>query len=265
MKKHKSLSQLLKNKSLMKPSMDDEALEKKTKDFQLELIKIQQGLFHKRERVIILFEGFDAAGKGGAIRRITEPLDPRSIKVVPIAAPKRIEQGKHYLYRFWKKLPAPGRIVIFDRSWYGRLLVEKVEELTSKERLKDAYEEINQFEEMLLRDGIKLIKIFLAISKDEQLERFEARLEDPYKQWKIPMEDIQARQKWDKYVDAMDHILKHNDTKKSSWHIIPANSKKFARQEVLRILNEELHYAKKWIEKTPKLDQKKLAKLLRES
>lgn len=248
------------------PDAEKEKLEKLTKELQLDMLKSQQGVFHKKDRVVIIFEGFDAAGKGGAIRRVVEGLDPRSMKVVPIAAPKKIEQGKHWLYRFWRKLPPRGHIKIFDRSWYGRVLVEKVEKLTDPKRLKQAYDEINEFERQLQDDGIILIKIFLAITKDEQLNRFEERLKDPFKQWKITEDDVRARKHWDKYVDAVDEFLKHNSTKSAPWHVVQANSKKFARKEVLRIITEELSYAIKWIEKRgPDGENDKLVKLLRKT
>jgi polyphosphate kinase 2 (PPK2 family) len=265
MKKYKSLSGLLRELSkLPKVMRDKELLEEDAKKLQLIMLRIQQGIFHKKERVIIIFEGFDAAGKGGAIKALTESLDARNVKVVPIGAPTAEEQGKHYLYRFWHDLPAPGSITIFDRSWYGRVLVEKVDKLIPEVRLQQAHEEINQFEAQLQNDGITLIKIFLAITKDEQLERFEARLQDPYKQWKIGMSDIQARKKWNKYVEAVDTILVKNNPKSSPWFVIPANSKKFTRKEVLTIVTNKLQFCGKWIEKAAaKYEAKKFAKMLR--
>src|SRR5262249_29987963 len=146
--------------------------------------------------------GFDAAGKGGAIRRLVEKLDPRGFKVHPIGPPEAVEQQIHYLYRFWTRLPKPGTIAIFDRTWYGRVLVEKVEKLAARKRCEQAYEEIVNFEKTLVQDGISLIKIFLAISKKEQLKRFEDRLNDPYKEWKLTKDDVEDRRRWDKYVKA---------------------------------------------------------------
>lgn len=262
-----SLSGLLKDLE-KKPAVfkGKEELEDEIKELQLTMLKIQQAAYHKGQRIIILFEGFDAAGKGGTIRAVTEKLDPRSLKVVPIAAPKKIEQAKHWLYRFWKKLPAPGRIVIFDRSWYGRVLVEKVEELTPPDRIHDAYKEIKEFEATLQRDGIILIKIFLAVTKDEQLKRFEERLTDPLKRWKITEDDIRARKKWNDYVSAVDEFLKKTDTKKSSWHVIQSNSKKYARKESLKLITRELVHLLKGFEQ-PERDrkQKKFLKDLKDS
>ncbi|WP_413288081.1 polyphosphate kinase 2 family protein [Bdellovibrio sp. HCB337] len=217
------------------------------KDLQLQILRIQQGIWHQKKRAIIVFEGFDAAGKGGAIRRITEPLDPRGYQVHPIGAPEKIEHGKHYLYRFWTKLPAPGTIAIFDRSWYGRVLVEKVCGLAPKDRIQEAYEEICQFEEMLLADGIDLVKIFLAIDKKEQLKRFEDRLRDPYKQWKISEDDVKARAQWQDYVRATDLMLEKTSFKNSPWHLIPANDKDYARVESLNVIVKSLKTNRDWM------------------
>jgi len=238
-------------------------MEDETNNLQLQMLRIQQGVFHKKDRVVIIFEGFDAAGKGGAIRKLTESLDPRSFKVIPIGAPSADDQGKHWLFRFWRELPSPGHITIFDRSWYGRVLVEKVESLTESEKLKRAYQEINEFEAQLTNDGVVLIKIFLAISKDEQFERFKARIDDPYKQWKISMDDIRAREKWDEYVKAVDELMKKNHSASSPWHLIAANSKRFTRLEVLKVVTKKLKGHAEWMDKAAKkYDQKKLLKLL---
>lgn len=256
------LSTLL--KKMPKASKDKDHLEEEIKNLQLKMLRIQQGVFHSKDRVIIIFEGFDAAGKGGAIRALTEMLDPRSIKVIPIGAPTSDEQGKHWLYRFWKELPSPGNITIFDRSWYGRVLVEKVDKLTTSKRLEQAHQEINEFESQLQNDGITLIKIFLAITKDEQLERFNARLKDPYKQWKLTTADVEARKKWNQYVKAVDEIFIKNN--QCPWHLIPANSKKMARHQVLSIVTSKLHYCEEWIESAAsKYAHSRLVKLLQKS
>jgi len=263
---NQSLTRLLKDLAKKpKTIKDKDKIDDEIKELQLEMLKVQQAVYHRKERVVIIFEGFDAAGKGGTIRAISEMLDPRSLKVVPIAAPKKTEQGKHWLYRFWKKLPAPGYITVFDRSWYGRVMVEKVEGLTNPDRIHDAYKEINEFEETLLRDGIILIKIFLAVTKDEQLKRFEERLLDPFKQWKITEADIRARKHWNAYVNAVDEFLKKNDTKKSPWHLIPSNSKKYARREALSVVTKTLQpFMKGFEEARVDKEQKKFLKALRE-
>lgn len=267
MKKHHTLTGLLKQLNKAPKEMKDkEALEDAANKLQLNMLRIQQGIFHKKERVVIMLEGFDAAGKGGAIRALTEKLDPRSVKVIPIGAPTEEEKGKHWLYRFWANLPGPGNIVVFDRSWYGRVLVEKVDKLTDKQKLKPAYEEINQFEAQLQNDGIIIIKFFLAITKDEQLSRFMDRLDDPYKQWKISMADIEARNKWNFYVQAVDEILKKTNPKSSPWHVIPANSKKFTRLEVLKTVTDELYFCEKWLEqKSVKREKDKLIRMLKKT
>ncbi len=264
MKKSLNLAKLLKSLPAQKLSeKEKDALETETKKLQLQMLRIQQGVFHKKDRVVIMLEGFDAAGKGGAIRKLTEILDPRGVKVVPIGAPTSDEQGKHWLYRFWKELPSPGNITIFDRSWYGRVLIEKVEGLTPKEKLKRAYQEINEFEAQLQNDGIIVIKIFLAITKDEQKNRFEDRLNDPYKHWKITMDDINARKSWDDYVKAVDEIFAKTHTTDCPWHLIPANSKRFTRREVLKIVTTELQAHGDWMEKAAEAhDTKQLSKLL---
>lgn len=235
----------------------------KLKDLQLKMLRIQQGVWHCKERVIIAFEGVDAAGKGGAIRRITENLDPRGVRVHPIGAPDPVEQGIHYLYRFWTKLPAKGTICVFDRTWYGRVLVERVEKLIRKEDWERAYEEINNFEKLLIDDGVKIIKIYLKISKDEQLKRFEDRINDPYKQWKITKEDIRNRAKWKDYSKASEEMFKRTDTKDCPWHIIETDDKDKAREEVLKIITSELHEIQdRMEEKASEYNVKELKKAL---
>jgi polyphosphate kinase 2 (PPK2 family) len=218
------------------------------KDLQLRMLRIQQGIWHGKKRVMIAFEGFDAAGKGGSIRRLVETLDPRGYRVHPIGPPEGDEQEKHYLYRFWQRLPAPGTIAIFDRSWYGRVLVEKVCGLAPKKRLEAAYNEICEFEKMLIDDGIEIVKIFLAIDKREQLKRFEERLRDPYKQWKITPDDVKARAQWPEYVGAADEMFKRTSKKSAPWYLIPANDKDFTRIEVLKIATKHLKNHQEWMD-----------------
>lgn len=233
------------------------------KKLQLKMLRIAQGIFHRKERLIIVFEGFDAAGKGGAIRRLTENLDPRGFRVYPIGPPSEIEQGKHYLYRFWKKLPPKGMIAVFDRSWYGRVLVERVEELIPKNTWSRAYTEINQFEKLLTDDGVRIIKIFLKISKAEQLKRFEERMKDPYKQWKITKEDIKNRSLWNAYIKATNDMIQETHTKECPWHIIETNDKDLAREEVLKIVTSRCQDIGKWMDsKTQILNDNELKKSL---
>ncbi len=226
---------------------------------QLELLRIQQGLFHSRQRAILVFEGFDAAGKGGAIRRLTEALDPRGVRVHPIGPPDRADQEKHWLYRFWALLPPPGTIAIFDRSWYGRVLVERVDGLTPKKDWR-AFGEINELERMLTDDGIDVIKLFLAITKKEQRLRFQERMKDPYKQWKLTDGDLRARAHWSDYVDAADELLARTDTPRCPWHVVPADDKEAARKQVLKIVVRRGARLRGWIEEKAEEDRKKQVK-----
>ena len=263
MSKKLSLSHLLKKGNFQKQKADD-AYDEKLEGLQLKMLRAQQGIYHQQQRVIVVLEGFDAAGKGGAIRRLTEALDPRGFRVHPIGPPDKVEQAKHYLYRFWEKIPSPGTIAIFDRSWYGRVLVEKVEALTSPERIKQAYQEIREFEKTLTDDGIELIKIFVGISKAEQLQRFEDRLKDPYKQWKISMDDIEARQSWNEYVKATDKIFSETSTKNAPWELIAGNDKNYARLEILKIVTDKLAHHGHWMEeKSLQTKRQNLTKILR--
>ncbi|WP_247892295.1 polyphosphate kinase [Azospirillum sp. Sh1] len=207
---------------------------------QKELLHIQQTYWHEKRRAIVVFEGWDAAGKGGAIRRMTEPLDPRGFHVWPISSPTAEEQGKHYLYRFWTKLPAAGTFAIFDRSWYGRVMVERVEKFATKDQWKRAYDEINEFERLLTDDGVRIIKLFLHITPEEQLERFRERMKNPYKRWKLTEEDLRNRAKWDDYVKAAEAMFDRTSTPEAPWHAVEANSKWFARLKVLEIVTNAL-------------------------
>lgn len=217
-----------------------EEYERSLKDLQREMLRIQQAYFHQKLRALIVFEGWDAAGKGGAIRRLTENLDPRGIRVFPIGAPSAEDQGRHYLYRFFKTLPAPGSIAVFDRSYYGRVLVERVEGFTSEDQWRRAYQEINEFERLLMDDGVRVVKLFLHIDADEQLKRFEERLKDPAKRWKLTAEDIRNREQWSAYEIAIDDMFAKTSTKAAPWHVVPANRKWYARITTLRIITEHL-------------------------
>jgi PPK2 family polyphosphate:nucleotide phosphotransferase len=216
------------------------AYERRLAEVQKQLLRIQQTYWHERRRAILVFEGWDAAGKGGAIRRLTEPLDPRGIHVWPIGAPLPAEQGRHYLWRFWQRLPEPGTFAVFDRSWYGRVLVERVEGYASPAVWKRAYQEINEFERMLIDDGARIVKLFFHITPEEQLERFRERLTNPYKRWKITEEDLRNRTRWDDYVHAAEDMFDRTSTTHAPWHAVPANSKWYARVRSLEIVNEAL-------------------------
>ncbi len=213
---------------------DKHDYEELLRSYQLRLLRLQQRMHQKGRRAIVGFEGWDAAGKGGAIRRLTESLDPRGFKVWPIASPRPDEQGRHYLWRFWQRLPEPGEVAVFDRTWHGRVLVERVEKLASKREWRRAYDEINQFEKQLADDGCPVIKIFLHITKNEQLKRFEERERNPYKNWKITREDWRNRKKWKAYERAIDDMLCRTNTRSAPWYVIPGNHKWYARTEALK-------------------------------
>jgi polyphosphate kinase 2 (PPK2 family) len=185
-------------------------------------------------------EGIDAAGKGGMIRRATELMDPRGYRVHPIGAPTAEELKEHYLQRFWRRLPKQGQTAVFDRSWYGRVLVERVSKLVEEPTWERAYQEIIQFEEQLEADGMILIKLFLSIDKDEQLSRFKERIENPKKRWKITPDDILSRNLWDEYQIAFDDMLKHTSTATRPWHVVGSNHKRHARIECMRHIRDRL-------------------------
>ena len=219
---------------------DKKSYMKQLAKLQKKLLIVQQAYFHQGRRAVLVFEGWDAAGKGGAIRRVTEKLDPRGFRVYPISAPTAEEQSKHYLFRFQKRLPPAGRIAIFDRSYYGRVLVERVEGFASPAQWQRAYQEINEFERQLSDDGARIIKIFVHISEDEQLRRFNERLDNPYKRWKLTEEDIRNRGKWPEYHNAINDMFTHTSTNHSSWHVIAGNHKWHARLAVLQYLVDSL-------------------------
>ncbi|MGB0466258.1 MAG: polyphosphate kinase 2 family protein [Pontibacterium sp.] len=215
---------------------DKSLYESELKQLQKRILGIQQAYHHQHQRAIVILEGWDASGKGGAIRRLTERLDPRGVIVHPISSPTDDEQGRHYLYRFQTRLPTPRTWAVFDRSWYGRVMVERVEKFAPKKAWQRAYHEINEYERMLTDDCVRIVKIFLHIDKDEQLRRFQERLNNPYKRWKLTLEDIRNREKWDDYTQAIDQMLKKTSTEAAPWHVIAGNHKWFARIQVLRTI-----------------------------
>ncbi|MFZ5602819.1 MAG: polyphosphate kinase [Pseudomonadota bacterium] len=209
-------------------------------ELQLDLLRAQLALFKENKRAIILIEGTDTAGKGGIIRRITRHLDPRSAHVWPIGAPERWEQSRHYLFRFWQRLPEPGELTIFDRSWYGRVLVERVEGHANAEEWKRAYREINEFERQLTEDGVILIKLFLHLSKDEQYARFMERIREPTKRWKIKVSDLESRRFWNEYQRAYDDMLNRTATDFAPWFVLSADDKDYARVHALKLIGKQL-------------------------
>jgi len=186
--------------------------------------------------VCVLFEGWDASGKGGAIKRLVAPLDPRHVRVAEFAAPTPTEKRHHFLWRFWPSLPGWGGVAVFDRTWYGRVLVERVENLATEEQWRRAYEEINDFERSLANEGMLIIKFWMHISSEEQLKRFEARKNDPVKSWKLTPDDWKNRGLREQYVDAIEEMFERTDEKHARWHVVPGESKHYARVHVLEKL-----------------------------
>jgi AMP-polyphosphate phosphotransferase len=193
--------------------------------------------------LVLLFEGWDAAGKGGAIRRITPAIDARCYHVVPVAAPTDEEKAHHYLWRFWRHIPRQGRVTIFDRSWYGRVLVERVEGFCREDEWMRAYAELNEFEEQLHEHGAEIVKLWLHIDRKEQLRRFKAREETPFKRFKIGPEDYRNRGKWQHYEAAVDDMVTRTSTEFAPWTLVAANDKKKARVEILELVADRLGHA----------------------
>lgn len=242
----------LKDIDLKAKLADKDEYEVRLRKAQLQLLLIQRHIYDNKREAVFVFEGWDAAGKGGSIRRLIERLDPRGYVVHPIAAPTSEEKQVHYLQRFWMRMPGPGRVAIFDRSWYGRVLVERVEKFAEKEAWKRAYDEINSFEKILVGDGVPVIKFFLHIDQDEQLKRFQEREQNPFKKWKITEEDYRNREKWDKYEDAINDMFKETSTKYAPWHVVAANRKWHARVTVCETAVQELSEALGCDTKLPK-------------
>jgi polyphosphate kinase 2 (PPK2 family) len=214
--------------------------ERRLSSMQSTLQAIQQAYLGTQERAVIVLEGWDTAGKGGIVRRLGWALDPRSFKVHPISAPSSHERSKHYLQRFWEKLPEHGQIVVFDRSWYGRVLVERVEGFATKREWGRGYEEINQFERLLVEDGIRIAKIFLHITAGEQIRRFKDRVKNPLKRWKLSYEDFRNRERWADYETAIEDMMEKTSTKRAPWYIVPTNDKPFGRIASFKILIDRL-------------------------
>ncbi len=234
----KKLAEIPLNKTI-----PDDEYEKELEALQDELRELHNRLYRRRIPVIIAYEGWDAAGKGGNIKRITRALDPRGYVVEPIASPEPHEKARHYLWRFWTRLPKDGHITIFDRTWYGRVMVERLEGFCSENDWQRAYNEINEFENELSRWGAVIIKFWVQIDKDTQLERFTERQNTLEKQWKITDEDWRNREKWDVYESAVDEMLQKTNTEFAPWHILESNDKHYARIKALRIVVKELRKA----------------------
>ncbi|MCK9258905.1 MAG: polyphosphate:AMP phosphotransferase [Azoarcus sp.] len=227
----------------LKQDMGKKEYEDLLERYQGRLALLTRDPAFRKHGLVLVFEGGDAAGKGGAIRRITAALDVRQYRIIPIAAPTEEERAQPYLWRFWRQLPGRGKIVFFDRSWYGRVLVERVEGLCSEADWMRAYGEINDFEDQLVQAGTVVVKFWLAISKDEQLVRFKARESEPHKRFKITDEDWRNRERWDDYARAVCDMADRTSTEIAPWTMVEADNKLFARIKILRTVCEALEHA----------------------
>ncbi len=209
---------------------------------QLQLRELAYQLYLNKRTLIIVYEGWDAAGKGGNIKRITEKLDPRGYAVFPIAAPNGEDATHHYLWRFWRRFvpPSEKQVLVFDRSWYGRVMVERIEGFCTEAEWKRAYREINEFERQLVDQGMIIAKFWLHISAEEQLRRFQEREQIAYKSWKLTSEDWRNRAKWDAYAEAVEDMLLRTSTVTAPWTIVEGNDKNYARAKTLQTLTDLL-------------------------
>lgn len=221
------------SKANLELSYTKEEYKQKLDVLQKKIAKLHGELYRRRIPVVLGFEGWDAGGKGGAIKRLTEKMDPRGYVVHPTAAPNDIEKAHHYLWRFWTAMPKNGHVAIFDRTWYGRVMVERIEGFCSREEWQRAYKEINDMESDVANAGAIVLKFWLQIDKDEQERRFKERQENPEKQWKITDEDWRNREKWDEYEDAVNEMLIRTSTPKAPWIVVEGNCKYYARIKVL--------------------------------
>lgn len=214
---------------------------KKLSELQSEIARLHGELYRRRIPMVIGFEGWDAGGKGGAIKRLTETMDPRGYQVNPVSAPNDIEKVHHYLWRFWQHMPKDGHIAVFDRTWYGRVMVERIEGFCSEHEWQRAYQEINDMEKNLHQHGAIVLKFWMQIDKDEQERRFRERMENPEKQWKITDEDWRNREKWELYETAVDEMLVRTSTTYAPWIIVEGNCKYYARIKVLQSVVDAVH------------------------
>lgn len=217
-----------------------EEYKKRLEKLQKKMEKLHGELYRRRIPVVLGFEGWDAGGKGGAIKRLTEKMDPRGYVVHPTASPNDIEKAHHYLWRFWTDMPKAGHVTIFDRTWYGRVMVERIEGFCSKQEWQRAYKEINSMEKDLTDAGAIVLKFWMQIDKEEQERRFRARQENPEKQWKITDEDWRNREKWDQYEDAVNEMLIRTSTPNAPWIVVEGNCKYYARIKVLESVVEAI-------------------------
>ena len=219
--------------------------QKKLKKLQVELIRLQTWAINKEERIIVIFEGRDAAGKGGAIRRLTERINPRYMRIVALSKPSKDQQSQWYFQRYIEQLPKAGEIVFFDRSWYNRAVIEPVNEFCTQKEYEVFMNQVNDFERMILESGIHLVKIYMSISKKEQSKRFADIKSDPLKQWKMNKLDEKAQDLWEDYTEYKNKMFQKTNTKISPWKIIRANRKTDARVNVINHILDRIPYDKK--------------------
>ena len=222
------------------PSVERDEYEDRLRNLQRRLRMISLAYHQRGYKGIVVLEGSDAAGKGGAIRRMTAELDPRHYDVWPIGPPSAEELSHHYLWRFWQRMPERGLLGIFDRSWYGRVLVERVDELTVEPDWRRAYDEINAFEKLHMGDGTRIVKMYLHVSKEEQRRRLTERVRDKYKNWKVSAADFRSHQQRERYAEAANEMFERTSTPEAPWQVIAADSKRFARLTVLETAIEAL-------------------------
>jgi len=224
----------------LKLTLEPEVYKKQLIKYQVALNALAYQVYVQKRPAILVFEGWDAGGKGGAIRRVTEKIDPRGYVVYPIAAPSGDDATHHYLWRFWRRLPEAGQIAIFDRSWYGRVMVERIEGFCTEAEWKRAYREINYFERQIVDFGTILFKFWIHISPEEQLARFESRADDQKRQWKLTGEDWRNREKWNLYAEAVNEMLLKTSTITAPWTVVEGDSKLYARIKILKTLVDKL-------------------------
>jgi len=241
-KKHKHPSEEAEKHGKLTVELDSKTYDKELARLQIELVKQQEWIKQKGLRVVVLFEGRDAAGKGGVIKRITESLNPRVCRVVALSAPTEREKTQWYFQRYVTHLPAAGEMVLFDRSWYNRAGVERVMGFCTEAEVLDFFNACPEFERMLIRSGITLIKYWFSVSDEEQEKRFQARIENPTKRWKLSPMDLESRRRWVDYSKAKDDMFAHTDTKQSPWYVVDANDKMRARLNCIHHLLSMIPY-----------------------
>lgn len=226
----------------IKEKLDDHSYEKELTKLQIELVKLQEWIKHKGLKVVVIFEGRDAAGKGGTIKRIMDKLNPRVVRVVALGVPTEKEKTQWYFQRYVANMPSAGEMILFDRSWYNRAGVERVMGFCSEEEYREFFRTCPEFERMLVRSGIILIKYWFSVSDEEQEKRFQKRIDDPRRRWKLSPMDLQSRAKWEEYSKAKDEMFRYTDIKQAPWYVVNADDKNRARLNVIHHLLSLIPY-----------------------